>query len=135
VAFDDTPLQPLVMADAEGAADTFAIRSRLAPTGCVMEALEVTSAGRPVSPGYQFQVLGHHEANAWALFRRLHARMRREMAVRHVELTDLGWQIRRNQHVVGRIEWDQDVDGRVPLLVVDGKPFTWEQVLFLTVIH
>ena len=48
VAFDGTPLQPIVMADADGSAHTFTIRSRLGATGLVMEAVEVTTAGRPV---------------------------------------------------------------------------------------
>jgi hypothetical protein len=29
--------------------------------------------------------------------------------------------------VRGRIEWDQDEDGRVPLLVIDGRGITWDQ--------
>jgi hypothetical protein len=116
------------MVDADGGSHTFAIRSRLAATGRVMEALEVAAVGRPVPSGYQFQVLGDHEADARDLFRRLHTKMRREMAVKHVEVTDIGWQIGQNQRIVGRIEWDPDTDGAVPLLVIDGKPFTWEQV-------
>jgi hypothetical protein len=121
---DDTPLQPIVMYDADGGSHTFTVRSRLR----VMEALEVEASGRPLSPGYWFQVLGDHESDAWDLFRRLHVKMRREMTVRHIELTDLGWQIGQGQRIVGRIEWDPDTGGAVPLLVIDGKPFTWEQV-------
>lgn len=128
VAFDDTPLQPIVMADADGIPHTFKIRSRLAATGLVMEALEVTTDGRPGASGYQFQVLGDHEADAWGLFRHLYAKMRREMVVRHVERTDLGWQIGLEPRLVGRIEWEPDTGGAAPLLIVDGKAFTWEQV-------
>jgi hypothetical protein len=128
VAFDETPLQPIVMADADGGSHTFTIRSRIAATGRVIDALEVTTAGRPVSSGYQFQVLGDHESDAWDLFRQLYAKMRWEMAVKHVEMTDFGWQIGQTQHLVGRIEWDPDTDGAVPLIVIDGKPFSWDQV-------
>ena len=28
----------------------------------------------------------------------------------------------------GRIEWDPNSDVRLPSVVIDGKPFTWEQV-------
>ncbi len=42
--------------------------------------------------------------------------------------TDLGWQIGQHQRLVGRIEWDTDTDDAAPLLIVDGKAFTWEQV-------
>jgi len=37
----------------------------------------------------------------------------------------LGLQI-ADQVVRGRIEWDSDSDGRVPLLIVDGREFTWD---------
>ena len=54
--------------------------------------------------------------------------MRREMARRHVERTQFGWQLTSDQRLVGRIEWDSDTNGALPLIVIDGKPFTWEQV-------
>jgi len=50
------------------------------------------------------------------------------MALRHVERTTHGWQVGREQCLVGRIEWDSGTNGRVPLLVIDGRPFTWEDV-------
>ena len=30
--------------------------------------------------------------------------------------------------LVGRIEWDPESDGRVPLVVIDGQAFSWEEV-------
>ena len=125
VRFDDTPLQPIVVADPEGVSHTFEIRSRLVATGHAMEALERTNNGQS---GYRFEVLGDHEIDAWALFQSLYAKMRREIATRHVERKELGWQITSAQRLVGRIEWDPNTDGGVPLLVVDGKAFTWDQV-------
>lgn len=50
------------------------------------------------------------------------------MAVKYVDMTDLGWQIGQTQRLVGRIQWDPDSDGAIPLLVIDGKPFSWDQV-------
>ncbi len=54
--------------------------------------------------------------------------MRTEIATRHVHRTEFGWQLTRDQRLVGRIEWDPNSDARLPLVVIDGKPFTWEQV-------
>lgn len=54
--------------------------------------------------------------------------MRAEIATRHVEHTELGWQLTPDQRLVGRIEWDPNSDARLPLVVIDCKPFTWEQV-------
>lgn len=67
VDFDDTPLAPVVLADHDGVPHSFEIRSRLAPTGHVMEAIEVAV---PEREGYRFAVLGDFEANAWDLFQR-----------------------------------------------------------------
>jgi hypothetical protein len=51
-----------------------------------------------------------------------------EIATRRVERAEFGWQLTADQRLVGRIEWDPNSDARLPLVVIDGKPFTWEQV-------
>jgi len=73
-------------------------------------------------------VLGDFEADPWELFQRLYATMRREVGIRHVHRTKSGWQLTDDQRLTGRIEWDPDSDTRMPMIVIDGKPFTWEQV-------
>jgi hypothetical protein len=99
--------------------------SMLVATGHEMEALEITNARQL---GYCFRVLGDLEADAWELFRHLYEKMRREMARRHVQRTEYNWQLTSDQRLVGRIEWDSDTNGALPMIVIDGKPFTWEQV-------
>src|SRR5438128_12214870 len=79
VAFDNTPLQPIVIADADGVPHTFRIRSMLVATGHEMEALEITNAQQL---GYCFRVLGERETDAGELFQQLYATMRRGMAQR-----------------------------------------------------
>lgn len=125
VDFDNTPLQPIVVADPDGVPRTFEIRSMLVATGHAMLAEEVPRRERG---GYRFEVLGDLEADAWELFQRLYEKMRREMAIRHIGHTEHGWQIVEGSRLVGRIERDPDTGGATPLLVVDGKPLTWDQV-------
>ena len=125
IDFDDTTLQSIVVADADGVPHSFRIRSMLVPTGHEMEAVEIP---QPSRGGYRFAVLGDLEADSWDLFLRLYETMRQKMPIRHVERTAHGWHLGPEQRLVGRIEWDPDTDGRVPLLVVDGRPFTWEEV-------
>ena len=95
------------------------------PTGHELEAVEKTEGDRP---GYRFAVLGDFEADPWELFQRLYASMRDAVATRHVRRSEFGWQLTSDQRLVGRIEWDPESDGRLPLVVIDGKAFTWEQV-------
>ena len=78
--------------------------------------------------GVQFSVLGDFDANVWNLFRVLYDRIQHGLAVRHVERGDFGWRITDEHHLVGRITWDPDRAGEVPLLVIDGRPFTWDEV-------
>ena len=53
---------------------------------------------------------------------------KREMAVRHVEHTEFGWQLTKGERLVGRIEWDEETGGAIPLPVVDGRAYSWDEV-------
>ena len=100
VDFDNTPLQPVIVSDADGVEHTFEFRSRLVPTGHALYARERMPEWQE---GYEFSVLGDFDANVWDLFRVLYDRIRHELAVRHVEQGELGWRITDARHLVGRI--------------------------------
>jgi hypothetical protein len=125
IDYDDPRFQPIVLEDGEGAPHTFLIRSILVPTGHELEAVEKTDDDRP---GYRFAVLGDFDADPWELFQRLLATRRDAVAMRHVRRSELGWQLTSDQRLVGRIEWDPESEARLPLVVIDGKAFSWEQV-------
>jgi len=40
--------------------------------------------------------------------------------------TRYGWRI-IDRDLVGRIDWDPDTGGETPVLVVDGRPLSWDQ--------
>ncbi len=124
VRFDHTPLEPIVVNDAEGAPHTFAIRSLLVPTGREMMAVETTAEG----VGYQFKVLGASDADAWDLFMHLYEKIRREMAVKYLERSEHRLQLTEDHRFVARIERDPDTDGYLPQLVIDGRACKWEDV-------
>ena len=125
VDFDNTPLQPVTVTDSGGVEHTFEFRSMLVATGHALYAREALPAGRE---GYEFSVLGDVEASVWDLFKELYDKIRRALAVRHVERGDLGWQVTDAHRLVGRICRDPDHGGELPLLVVDGRPYTWDEV-------
>jgi hypothetical protein len=125
VDFDNTPLQPVTVPDLDGIEHTFEFRSTLVATGHALYARERMPDERQ---GYEFSVLGDFDANVLDLFRMLFDRIRHGLAVRHVERREFGWRITDAQHLVGRITWDPDRGGEVPLVVIDGRPFTWDEV-------
>ena len=67
VDFDNRPLQPIVIADADGFPHTFQIRSMLVATGHEMEALEITNDGQL---GYCFRMLAESRPMSWNCFER-----------------------------------------------------------------
>jgi hypothetical protein len=56
IAFDNTPIAPIVVADADGVRHRFEIRSMLVGTGHAMYAREVGI--RDAAGGYRFEILG-----------------------------------------------------------------------------
>ena len=52
------------------------------------------------------------------------------MAERHVVRGDYGWQLAEGDRLVGRLSWDPDpdADDSLPLVIIDGRAFKWEDV-------
>jgi hypothetical protein len=121
--FEHLNFEPVRIADCEGQAHDFHFGAHLFLPGVALNAFELRD-GEPA--GYQFQIIGDPEEDLLALFGRLVEKIRRALSVKHLKRGSLGLQI-AEQVVRGRIEWDQDEDGRVPLLVIDGREITWDQ--------
>ena len=126
VDFDNTPIAPIVVTDVDGVRHRFEIRSMLVGTGHAMSAREVRN--REAGGGYRFEILGDLEADAQDLFKLLRERIRQGLSVRHVQQTEHGWQLTQAHRLSGVIEWDSETDGALPLLIVDGRTFTWDQI-------
>jgi hypothetical protein len=122
--FENVRLQPVVMTDCDGERHEFHFRMRLLGSMAALEAFEL-KAGEP--GGYQFQILGKPDDEALSLLGRLMERMHRSLSVKHLVRSEHGTQI-ADRTVCGRIEWDESEDGRVPLLVIDGKEVSWDEL-------
>jgi len=120
--FETPRFDPVAMTDCTGIAHEFHFRTHLLGSMVAVEAFELED-GAPA--GYQFQILGHPDDDLLSLLGRLVERMRRSLSVRHLEQSALGLQI-ADQTVRARIDWDKTEDGRVPLLVIDGRKVSWE---------
>jgi hypothetical protein len=93
-------------------------------TGVALEVFELRD-GHPA--GYQFKVIGNPEDDLFVLLGRLIEKMRRALSIKHLSDGQLGLQIADHRVVQARIDWDDAQDGRVPLLIIDGREISWEE--------
>ena len=126
--FEHPNFAPIVLEDATGTPHEFHFRTRHGGDHVAVEAFEVEDhqAG-----GYQFQVLGDPSDDPIRIFQQLFERMRRALGRKHIEENEHGQQIAKSAEgwvVRGQIEWDDEEQGRVPRLVVDGKAYSWDEV-------
>jgi hypothetical protein len=78
--------------------------------------------------GYQFQIIGKPQDDLLVLFGQLIQKMRRGLSTKHLVDGHHGLQIADHRVVCGKIEWDDAHDGHVPLLAIDGREVTWDEL-------
>ena len=124
--FEHTDFEPIELTDARGNQHTFHFETFHYVSGVSLKAVEMRDGE---TRGYVFEVAGESEAEEpLELFGRLFQKMQRGLALQHIDERDLGPGINDAGTVRARIEWDEDQDGQVPLVVIDGREFTWEQL-------
>lgn len=121
--FEQVRLEPVVMTDCAGEQHEFHFQIRLLGDVMALDAFEL-KAGVP--GGYQFEILGEPDGEPLPLLGSLIERMRRSLSVRYLVSDEDAARI-ADQTVCGRIEWDASGDGRVPLLVIDGREVSWDE--------
>ena len=120
--FENIRLDPVGLTDCAGEEHQFHFQTRLLGGILSLEAFELKE-GNP--GGYKFQLIGDPEDELFALLGKLIQRIRKGLSVKHIEDGPHGLQL-VDETLRGRIEWDADEDGRVPLMVVDGREISWE---------
>lgn len=121
--FQHLNFEPVQVLDGDGRAHEFHFRTHLFGTGVALNAFELRD-GNP--GGYQLQIIDDPEADLMVLFGRLIEKIRRALAIKHLKQESLGLQV-DGEIVRGRIEWDPEENGRVPLLIIDGREIPWDQ--------
>jgi hypothetical protein len=122
--FEHIQFEPIVITDVSGDTHEFHFHTLLRGTHVTLEAFELFDEH---PSGYRFQVIGGPEDDLMALLGKLIEKMRRALSIKHLEDGELGLQITDHQIVRGLVEWDDASDGRMPLLLIDGRQITWEE--------
>ena len=79
--------------------------------------------------GYEFQQIDlDPEREPLEIMALLLQKMRRALAYKHLEQTEHGMHFTEGNVVRGHITWDDETDGQQPLVVIDGKEFSWTQL-------
>ncbi len=121
--FEHPDFVPISVADSTGAEHDFEFRTHLHGEVVKIDALEVRQGE---VKGYEFSVLGDAEKDPMDLFRVLYQRMRDELGKKYLT-TDEQPQIAEG-NVRGQIEWDEETDGDLPRLVIDGRDISWYEM-------
>ena len=123
IDFENPKFPPVLLVDVNGEEHKFIFIVQLfGHRGCI-ESFEPEK-----DHGYRFSIGGHPE-EMQKLFNRLLGKMRRALSRKHIEFEEYDGMpgMLDDMEVRGRIEWDDDSRGALPLLVIDGKPVTWDQ--------
>lgn len=122
-SFQHFDFEPMRLVDCEGTPRQFHFRMRLLGPTVALDAFE-HRFGAPA--GYRFQIIGDAEEDPLALFGRLVEKIRRGLAVKTLQMGELGLAF-AGTVARGRFEWDAAAHTRVPLVVIDGREIAWEQ--------
>ena len=123
--FEHVSFEPVSMVDARGAKHEFQFRTRLFGPGMAIDALELRN-GCPA--GYRFQVIGEAQDDALALLGRLISKMRRALALTHLDDSDHGPHVNDRLILRGTVDSDPDEEHRVPMVVIDGREISWDEL-------
>lgn len=123
--FEHLRFDPVELADCTGKAHLFHFRTRLFGPGIALDAFELRD-GNP--GGYQFQLISEPEDDLPALLGRLIDKIRRALSTVHIGDGEFGLQITDHRMVRDLIGWDEAQDGRVPLLLIDGREIRWDEL-------
>jgi len=121
--FEHAKFTPVGLADCTGEVHEFHFRTHLFGPGVALDAFELRD-GQPA--GYRFQIIGDPDDDLLILLGRLIEKIRRALSTKHLTSGEFGLQIAEHRVVRGQIEWDDARDGRVPMLIIDGREITWE---------
>lgn len=107
---------------------TFYISRMVFPMGISLEAIEIQNGE---ARGYKTSVKGSLDCDQSELIEELMKKIKKVVSKKYIVLEKVGWEKKnciKKDEVVGRIEWDEKHRGRLPLIIVDGKEYTWEQL-------
>nr|WP_235516615.1 hypothetical protein [Caballeronia cordobensis] len=123
--FEHPSFTPLRLRDVDDNHHEFHFCGLLLGDQLSLEAFEL--AGDDEAAGYRFQILGEADAEPSALLGQLIQKMKRALALKHLQ-ADAGRLQIANTTVRGRVEWNGDENARQPCTIIDGQRIKWNDL-------
>lgn len=120
--YEHIEFDPITLEDPNGVPHTFQFRSHIFSEELSLEAREVTEN----EEGYEFSVIADADQDLYITFKSLFERIRRELSRQHLEPNGGGYRI-KDGVVRGQITSEED-DPSALLLIIDGKPVSWDRL-------
>ncbi|MGD6968553.1 DUF7686 domain-containing protein [Rossellomorea vietnamensis] len=123
VSYEELLIKSFEMEDCLGEVHQFDIHQRVFPNGIFLEASERKEYG------YFFAIHDELGVSAAQLLQKLMEKVKKGLSQKYIEENERGGvsqPVLAGDEVWGRIEYDETGNG-VPLMVVDGKPYKWEE--------
>lgn len=114
--------------DIDGEEHVFEISKEIFFMGVQWRAVEIKNGE---IEGYQFAVYAGLDDDSVEGLQKLYEKINNGLSRKYIEKKEFQGQTLYSlidDKVAGRIEWDDQYDGRIPRLIIDGKPYTWEQL-------
>ncbi|WP_047983546.1 DUF7686 domain-containing protein [Ornithinibacillus californiensis] len=121
----EQPVETFSLKDNQGISRTFHVEIHLFPNGIYLEAVE------NIEYGYKFAVHGELDADQQELLSKLVEKTRKGITKQHVETeffpSGQEYQTITGNQLKGIFEYNEESSDS-PLVIIDGKPFTWTEV-------
>lgn len=114
--------------DVDGKIHVFEIEKQIFPLGIKWLSNEIKNGE---VEGYQFGVYAELDDDPVEPLQKLYKKINKGLSKKYVKKEQAHGQIfylLPEDKFVGRIEWDEDSNGEVPRLIIDGKVYTWHQI-------
>ena len=121
--FEHVGFEPLEISDAEGTRHRFSFQLIHLGDRTVLKAFEVQNA---IPGGYEFQIVGHWQADPFELMAKLIERIKRGLSQLYLVQTNGRWMV-ADQKLRGRIDFDTQSPCPLPMLVIDGRKISWQE--------
>lgn len=111
--------------DADGELHVFEIQKEIFPMGIKWVANEIKNSG------YQFGFYAKLEDNPVECLQKLYRKINMGLSKKYVKKEQIEGQriySLSEDMLEGRIEWDDEYNGEIPKIVIDGKTYSWHQV-------